>query len=173
MVVLGLGSWIGFLGLGFSVDGVLGLWAFWNIWGWGYLHKHRIITLGKKLCVSDKLVWVPKPFCVGGASDQPTNQIFLGVVGCPKKFWPLKLVTVWCSSLPNYLLLSQISTLCSQFVAFQAVWLRPIIIEVLPEKSQILKRPQFSNWVSCNIHVHVGWVFSVFPRDFQESECRW
>ena len=32
--VLGLGSYIGFLGLGFSVDGVWGLWcgAFWDFW---------------------------------------------------------------------------------------------------------------------------------------------
>ena len=32
--VLGLGSYIGFLGLGFSVDGVWGLWcgAFWFFW---------------------------------------------------------------------------------------------------------------------------------------------
>ena len=32
--VLGLGSYIGFLGLGFSVDGVWGLWcgAFWVFW---------------------------------------------------------------------------------------------------------------------------------------------
>ena len=32
--VLGLVSYIGFLGLGFSVDGVLGLWcgAFWVFW---------------------------------------------------------------------------------------------------------------------------------------------
>ena len=32
--VLGLGSYIGFLGLGFSVDGFWGLWcgAFWVFW---------------------------------------------------------------------------------------------------------------------------------------------
>ena len=32
--VLGLGSYFGFLGLGFSVDGVWGLWcgAFWVFW---------------------------------------------------------------------------------------------------------------------------------------------
>ena len=75
-------------------------------------------------------------FCVGvsGASDQPTNRIFGGCrliawATCLKKVWPLKLVTVWCSSLPNYLLLSQISILCSQFVAFQAVWWRPISLK--------------------------------------------
>ena len=46
---LGLGSWIGFLGLGFSVDGVWSLWcgAFWVLWGWGSLYNHKRITLGK------------------------------------------------------------------------------------------------------------------------------
>ena len=36
----GLGSWIGFLGLVFSVDGVLGLWcgAFLVFWGWGSVY---------------------------------------------------------------------------------------------------------------------------------------
>ena len=49
MVVWGLGSWIGLLRLGFSADGVKDLWceAFWSDWGWGYLNKHRRITLGK------------------------------------------------------------------------------------------------------------------------------
>ena len=39
----GWGLWIGFLGLGFSVDGVWGLWcgAFWVLWGWGSLYKHK------------------------------------------------------------------------------------------------------------------------------------
>ena len=47
--VLGFGSWIGFLGLGFSVDGVLGLWceAIRGFWGWGSLYKQLRITLGK------------------------------------------------------------------------------------------------------------------------------
>ena len=49
---LGLGFWIGFLGLVFSVDQVLGLWcrAFYVFWGWGSLYKHRRITPGQKLC---------------------------------------------------------------------------------------------------------------------------
>ena len=48
--VLGLGSYIWFLGLGFSVDGVWGLWcgALWVFLGWGTLYKHKRITLGKK-----------------------------------------------------------------------------------------------------------------------------
>ena len=47
--VLGLWSWIGFVGLGFSFDGVWGLWckAFWVFWGWGSLNKYRRISLGK------------------------------------------------------------------------------------------------------------------------------
>ena len=54
--VLGLGSYIGFLGLGFSVDGVWGLWcgAFWVFLGWGSLYKHKRITLGKKM-----VRWIP------------------------------------------------------------------------------------------------------------------
>ena len=48
---MGLGSCIGFLGLGFSVDGVWGLWfgAFWVFLGWGSLYEHKRITLGKKM----------------------------------------------------------------------------------------------------------------------------
>ena len=40
----------GFLGLGFSVVGVWGLWceAFWVFWGWGSLYNHKGIILGKK-----------------------------------------------------------------------------------------------------------------------------
>ena len=47
--VLWLGSWIGFLGLGFSVDWVCGLWCwvFLDFGGWGSLYKYRRITLGK------------------------------------------------------------------------------------------------------------------------------
>ena len=41
---LGLGSYIEFLGLGLSVDGVWGLLGFL---GWGSLYKHKRITLGK------------------------------------------------------------------------------------------------------------------------------
>mgnify|MGYP001796587808 CR=1 FL=1 len=50
---LGLWSWIGFLGLGFSVDGVLGLWcgAFWVLWGWGSPYTHRRINLGKNFAI--------------------------------------------------------------------------------------------------------------------------
>ena len=46
---LGLVTWVGFLGLGFSVDGVRGLWcgAFGVYWGEGSLYKHRRINLGK------------------------------------------------------------------------------------------------------------------------------
>ena len=50
--VLGLGSYIGFLGLGFSVDGFgacgVGPSGFL---GWGSLYKHKRITLGKKWCL--------------------------------------------------------------------------------------------------------------------------
>ena len=48
---LGLGSWIGFSGLGFSVDGVWGLWcwAFMVLWDWWSQYKHRRINLGKKI----------------------------------------------------------------------------------------------------------------------------
>ena len=48
--VLGLGSYFEFLGLGLSVDGVLGLWcgAFWVFLGLGSLYKRKRITLGKK-----------------------------------------------------------------------------------------------------------------------------
>ena len=59
MVVWGLGSWIGFLGLGFSVDGACGFGLSW-IFGVGalYIYIHRRLTLGKKLCkyhlVSDR-----------------------------------------------------------------------------------------------------------------------
>ena len=44
-----LGSLIGFLGLGFLVDGVWGLrcGAFWVFWGRGSRYKHRRIILGK------------------------------------------------------------------------------------------------------------------------------
>ena len=47
--VLGLGSYIGFFGSGFSVDGVWGLWcgAFWVFLGWGSIYKHKRITLGE------------------------------------------------------------------------------------------------------------------------------
>ena len=50
MVILGVGFW----GLGFSVHGVWGPWSgpFWFVWGWGSMHKHRRINLGKKLCHS-------------------------------------------------------------------------------------------------------------------------
>ena len=43
--------WFGFLGLGFSVDGVWGLWcgAFWVFLGWCSLYKHKRINLGKKM----------------------------------------------------------------------------------------------------------------------------
>ena len=39
--VLGLGSWIGFLGLGISVDGVLGpvVWGLLDLLGWSSLLK--------------------------------------------------------------------------------------------------------------------------------------
>ena len=54
----GLGFWgwglgLGFLGLGFSIVGVLGLWcgAFGVFLDWGSLYKHRRTTLGKKLCL--------------------------------------------------------------------------------------------------------------------------
>ena len=45
----GVGSYIGFLGLGFSVDGVWGLWcgAFWVFLGFGSLYEHKRINLGK------------------------------------------------------------------------------------------------------------------------------
>ena len=47
--VLGLGSYIGFLWLGLSVDGVWGLWcgSFWVFLGWSSLYIHERITLGK------------------------------------------------------------------------------------------------------------------------------
>ena len=57
LVVWELGFWgwglrlgFRFSGLGFSVDGVCGLWsgAFWVFWGWGSLYKHRKIPLEKK-----------------------------------------------------------------------------------------------------------------------------
>ena len=53
---LGLGSWIGFLGLGLSVDGVwgLGCGAFWVLWGWGSLYNHKRNTLGKKMVLCAK-----------------------------------------------------------------------------------------------------------------------
>ena len=35
-----------FLGLGFSADGVLGLWVFWSL---GSLYEHRRINLGKNV----------------------------------------------------------------------------------------------------------------------------
>ena len=46
----GVGVLYGLLRLGFSVDGVMGLWcgAFWNFFGWDFLYKHKRITLGKK-----------------------------------------------------------------------------------------------------------------------------
>ena len=48
------GSYIGFLGLGFSVDGVWGLWcgAFWVFWVWCSLYKHKRIILGKNCATS-------------------------------------------------------------------------------------------------------------------------
>ena len=57
--VLGLGSWIGFLGLEFSVDEVLGLWcgAFWVLWGWDSLYKHKRITAGKTIVQSKTWHW--------------------------------------------------------------------------------------------------------------------
>ena len=48
MVVLGFGSYIGFLGLGFLVV-VWGLWCRAFL-GLGSLYKHKRITLGKKWC---------------------------------------------------------------------------------------------------------------------------
>ena len=53
VILVGLGSWIRFVGLGFSFDWIWGLWcrAFWVFWGLGSLYKHRRITLGIKLCV--------------------------------------------------------------------------------------------------------------------------
>ena len=57
MVVWGLALWSwgscrGFLGLGFSAERVWGPWcgAIWVFWGWGFLYKHRRITLGKQIC---------------------------------------------------------------------------------------------------------------------------
>ena len=46
------GSWTGFLGLVFSVDGVSGLrcGAFRVFLGYSSLYKHRRITLGKDMC---------------------------------------------------------------------------------------------------------------------------
>ena len=53
--VLRLGSWIGFSGLGFSVDWVLGLWceAIWVFGGWSCLYKYIKINLGKRLRAND------------------------------------------------------------------------------------------------------------------------
>ena len=47
--VFGLGSYIGFLGLGFSVDGVWGLWCgvFWVFWV-GALYINKKNNPGKK-----------------------------------------------------------------------------------------------------------------------------
>ena len=56
--VLGLRSWIGFFGLGCSVDWVWGLWcgAFWFFGGLGSLYKRKILTLGtEKLCQFPRL----------------------------------------------------------------------------------------------------------------------
>ena len=55
---LRLGSWIGFLRLGFSVNGVYGLWcgAFKAFWGLNCLCKHRRITLGKNLASESLLL---------------------------------------------------------------------------------------------------------------------
>ena len=55
LVVRGLGSWIGLLGLGLLGDRNWGLWcgAFWvlwgGLWGWGSLYKQRRIHLGIKM----------------------------------------------------------------------------------------------------------------------------
>ena len=42
-----------FLGLGVSVDGawLLGsvVWGLLGFWGWGFLYKHKRLTLGKKV----------------------------------------------------------------------------------------------------------------------------
>ena len=48
-----LGSWIGFLGVVISVNGVwgLGCGALCVMWCWGSLHEHRRINLGKKCCL--------------------------------------------------------------------------------------------------------------------------
>ena len=51
MVVWGLGFWgwgliLGFLGLGFSVDGPV-VWGLLGFLGWGSLYEHKRITLGK------------------------------------------------------------------------------------------------------------------------------
>ena len=46
----GVGYWFGFLGLVFSVDGVLGdcgVGPSGFFWGWGFLYKHKRINLGK------------------------------------------------------------------------------------------------------------------------------
>ena len=49
MVAWILGSPIGFLGLGFSVDGVWGLWwgGLLGLLGCGTLYEHKRIALGK------------------------------------------------------------------------------------------------------------------------------
>ena len=51
MVVWGFGAWIGFEGIGLSVDWAFGLCcgAVWVVLGWGFLYKRRRITLGKNI----------------------------------------------------------------------------------------------------------------------------
>ena len=52
MVVLGVGCLYCVFRLGFSVDGVWGLWCggLLGFLSWGSLYNHKIITLGKKWC---------------------------------------------------------------------------------------------------------------------------
>ena len=52
----GFWAWVLFLGLGFSVFGVWGLWsgALWDFRGWSFLYKHRRITWVKTVCHAEE-----------------------------------------------------------------------------------------------------------------------
>ena len=60
MGVWGRGLGLGFWGWGFQLMGVwgLGCGAFWVLWVWGSLYKHKRITLGKKWCGSWESLYV-------------------------------------------------------------------------------------------------------------------
>ena len=61
--VSGWGIGLGFCGWFFQLMGFGGLWcgAFWVFWGWGFLYKHKRITLGKMVL---RQAWEPKLFVV-------------------------------------------------------------------------------------------------------------
>mgnify|MGYP001801797036 FL=1 len=110
--VLGFGSWIGFLGLGFSVDGVLGLWceAIRGFWGWGSLYKHIRINLGKKLCVQ----WV-------GRQDKQLETAQLERITSKQSVWTT--ISLYPGSLGSSLLTTAVYRSCWGFIRLCIFWL--------------------------------------------------